>query len=154
MKRFKRLPFIVYKLVFYYSPVIAIDLIILDQYNNILLGKRMKKPAQGFYYVPGGRLRKLENIDFAILRILKIETNIENFIHYYFLHHYEQFFSSKIKRHYITLTHVVRIDPSKNNIRPDSQHDELKWFNLFQIEDSPMVHKNIIDYVHEYTKNK
>lgn len=41
-----------------YAPLVAIDLILEDKEKKIILGKRLNKPAQGYYFVPGGRIHK------------------------------------------------------------------------------------------------
>ena len=63
------------------GPLVAIDLCILSS-KGILLGKRNNAPARSFYFVPGGRIRKNEKIDYALTRILKEETNISNKLNY------------------------------------------------------------------------
>ncbi len=40
------------------TPLISIDLIIQNSQKKILLGKRINRPAQGYWFVPGGRVRK------------------------------------------------------------------------------------------------
>jgi colanic acid biosynthesis protein WcaH len=51
------------------TPLIAIDLIIKDEKNRILLGKRTNEPAKGMWFVPGGRIFKNESIEEAFKRI-------------------------------------------------------------------------------------
>ena len=55
------------------TPLIAIDLVVTDK-NRILVGKRKNKPAQGTYFVPGGRICKEEPFDFAFARISNDEA--------------------------------------------------------------------------------
>lgn len=47
------------------TPLVAIDLIVPNQNGGYLLGHRVNKPAQGFWFVPGGRIRKNERLDDA-----------------------------------------------------------------------------------------
>ena len=54
------------------TPLIAIDLCILHG-RKILLGKRLNPPAKDFYFVPGGRIFKLEKKENVIQRILMHE---------------------------------------------------------------------------------
>ena len=51
------------------TPLISIDLLVLDPQNNVLLGKRVNRPAQGFWFVPGGRVLKDESIEQAFIRL-------------------------------------------------------------------------------------
>ena len=56
------------------GPIVAIDLIIRDESDRVLLGFRTNEPAKGVYFVPGGRIWKDERISDAFERILKAET--------------------------------------------------------------------------------
>ena len=38
------------------TPLVAVDLIIENRNKEILLGKRVNRPAQGYWFVPGGRI--------------------------------------------------------------------------------------------------
>ncbi|HGU2589280.1 TPA: NUDIX domain-containing protein, partial [Escherichia coli] len=40
------------------TPLISIDLIVENEFGEILLGKRINRPAQGYWFVPGGRVLK------------------------------------------------------------------------------------------------
>jgi len=51
------------------TPLVSVDLIIENPNKEILLGKRNNRPAQGFWFVPGGRIDKNEEIAGAIKRI-------------------------------------------------------------------------------------
>jgi len=44
------------------SPLVSIDLIVYNDKNKVLLGKRANRPAKDYWFVPGGRIRKNEKI--------------------------------------------------------------------------------------------
>jgi colanic acid biosynthesis protein WcaH len=48
------LPIETFKTVIASTPLISIDLIVRNNQQQILLGKRLNKPAQGYWFVPGG----------------------------------------------------------------------------------------------------
>lgn len=50
------------------TPLVSIDLIVLDQAGDVLLGRRVNRPAQGMWFVPGGRIRKDETLADAFKR--------------------------------------------------------------------------------------
>ena len=54
------------------TPLVSVDLIIENRLKQILLGKRVNRPAQGYWFVPGGRILKNETIKDAIKRISTI----------------------------------------------------------------------------------
>jgi len=47
----------------------SIDLVVLDTQNRILVGERVNRPAQGYWFVPGGRVYKNEALMKAFERI-------------------------------------------------------------------------------------
>ena len=40
------------------TPLVSIDLVVRAPDKKILLGKRVNRPAQGYWFVPGGRILK------------------------------------------------------------------------------------------------
>jgi colanic acid biosynthesis protein WcaH len=42
------------------GPLISIDLVLLNQANQVLVGLRKNAPAKNFWFVPGGRVFKNE----------------------------------------------------------------------------------------------
>ncbi|WP_408344541.1 NUDIX domain-containing protein [Paraburkholderia sp. RL17-337-BIB-A] len=55
------------------TPLVAIDLIVPNENGSYLLGHRVNRPAQGFWFVPGGRIRKNERLDDAFRGIARDE---------------------------------------------------------------------------------
>jgi colanic acid biosynthesis protein WcaH len=55
------------------TPLVSIDLIVRDTQANILLGKRVNRPAKDFWFVPGGRVLKDETVEQAFIRLLEVE---------------------------------------------------------------------------------
>ena len=65
----------IFKTVVDSAPLISIDILIKKD-NKILLGKRINKPAQGYFFSIGGRINKNETIDNALARVALNELNI------------------------------------------------------------------------------
>lgn len=134
------------------TPLISIDLILEDGNGNTLLGKRNNRPAQGFWFVPGGRVRKNESLAEAFKRIshselgtaLKIEqaTPIGTFDHIY-----EDNFAGveNINTHYVALGYKINVD-EQFVVRLDEQHSETKWWPLNKLLDNEQVHVNTKRY--------
>ena len=66
----------IFKTVVDSAPLISIDILI-KKGNKILLGKRINKPAQGYFFSIGGRINKNESIDNAMARVALNELNID-----------------------------------------------------------------------------
>src|SRR5262252_7013922 len=59
------------------GPLVSIDLIICDPKNYVLVALRNNDPAKGFFFVPGGTIRKGETIKDAFTAILQEETGCQ-----------------------------------------------------------------------------
>ncbi len=65
-----------FKTVVEYTPLVSIDLVTMYQ-DKVLLGRRVNKPALGYYFTTGGIVRKNESFQEAQKRIAKDELGIE-----------------------------------------------------------------------------
>ena len=59
------------------TPLIAIDLIIRNPDQCVLVGLRTNEPAKGKWFVPGGVVRKYERLADAFARIVKTEVGLK-----------------------------------------------------------------------------
>ena len=59
------------------NPLVSIDLVVLNENNEELLGKRLNRPAEGFWFVSGGRILKNESLYYAFERITFNELGIK-----------------------------------------------------------------------------
>src|SRR5436189_369752 len=58
-------------------PRVGSALLVRDEANRILLGKRNKDPQRGSWVIPGGKIRAFESIGEAAARELREETGLE-----------------------------------------------------------------------------
>ncbi|OGB20926.1 MAG: hypothetical protein A3I66_20220 [Burkholderiales bacterium RIFCSPLOWO2_02_FULL_57_36] len=137
------------------TPLVAIDLIVQNELGQILLGQRRNRPAQNFWFVPGGRILKNERLADALSRISHTEIGI--FVSGgQLVGVYDHFFEDNvfgiqsIDTHYVSLVYQCRIE-SSTNLAPDEQNEELKWWNLESLLASPEVHANTKMY---FNRNK
>ncbi len=134
------------------TPLISIDLILEDNQGKILLGKRVNRPAQGYWFVPGGRIRKNESIAEAIGRISS--TELGNTISIYnmqllgaFDHIYSDNYlgENSVNTHYVVLAYKLKMQ-NDLEIASDSQHSEIKWWSQHSLLNDPGVHQNTKAY--------
>ena len=59
------------------TPLVSIDLVIRNPTGKVLLGKRINRPAKGYWFVPGGMIIKNETIGHALKRISKAEVGLD-----------------------------------------------------------------------------
>lgn len=136
------------------TPLISIDLIIKDIEGNILLGKRVNKPALLSWFVPGGRIFKNETINEAFNRITKDEIgkayniSIAKFKGVYQHFYDDNVFNDNFSTHYIVLGYEFVI---KEELFLDTiQHEKYKWFK----EDELLGSKEVYSYVKDYFKKE
>ena len=129
------------------APLISID-VLAKRNNKVLLGKRVNKPAQDYYFSIGGRIRKNETIDNAMTRIAQNELNIELQSKPKFIGGFEHFYNDSIyedvSTHYVNLAYEYEVEEVPN--LPTEQHDEYKWFTIDELLESKQVHKHVKDY--------
>ena len=141
-----------FKTIIKHTPLVSVDLIVKHK-GNVLLGKRVNKPAQGYWFTLGGRVLKNEPIENAILRIAKLELGIipENnpkFIGV-FEHLYDDSIFEHVSTHYVNLGYEIEVSGLED--LPRDQHNEYRWFGLEELIQSDEVHKYVKDY---FTKEK
>lgn len=129
------------------TPLISIDIIIRNG-DKVLLGKRTNKPAKGYFFSAGGRIKKNETIDIAIARIADNELNIKLEKQLEFVGIYEHFYKDSIyeniSTHYVNLAFFYELEQILDI--PLEQHSEFKWFTISELLDSKQVHGYTKDY--------
>ena len=78
MQNCSMLPHDVFASVVRHAPLVSIDLVVRNPRGEILVGLRRNRPAQGYWFVPGGRIGKGERIAEAFARITRAELGIEH----------------------------------------------------------------------------
>lgn len=59
------------------APLVSIDLVVRNQAGQVLPGLRNNRPARGYWFVPGGRIRKDERVVDALDRLVFGELGVE-----------------------------------------------------------------------------
>jgi GDP-mannose mannosyl hydrolase len=134
------------------APLVSIDLVIRNPQNQVLLGLRANEPARGFYFVPGGMIRKGEHLRDAFARILKDETNCAARLEdARLLGVYEHFYDANrfgeagYGTHYVALGYALRLADTAS-LRADSQHSEVGWWDEAALLASDAVHQHTKAY--------
>lgn len=140
------LPREVFRTVVELTPLGSIDLIVRDRSSRTLLGYRLNRPAQGFWFVPGGRVGKNETLRAAFARLCLAELGVEldfgrtRFVGV-FEHLYPDNFSgdSAFGTHYIVLAYSIEADPDELRL-PADQHNDYTWLTEQEIRQRDDVH--------------
>jgi colanic acid biosynthesis protein WcaH len=139
-------------------PLVSIDLFITrpgPDGDELLLGMRNNRPAQGWWFSPGGRIRKNEPLHAALHRIATGELNLATELlpraallgawdHFYA----DSAFSPAVSTHYVNLAYSLRIDDAEASMieapaGADHQHAAWQWIPLERARQSASVHENV-----------
>lgn len=133
------------------TPLVSIDLVLRSKIGEVLLGYRNNRPAQEFWFVPGGRIMKNETLDQAFSRIALDELGLslnrtDAIMLGVYEHIYEDsIFGSGIGTHYVVLAYEVSVTLDKSQL-PISQHSEYQWWSEGDLISAPEVHVNTKSY--------
>lgn len=132
------------------TPLISIDLIIENEKDEILLGKRLNAPAKSDWFVPGGRIFKDESLDKAFTRTTSSEIGLflkREEVDFYGI--YEHFYDNNVfndnfSTHYIVLAHKFKV--KEKEIVLNNQHEVYTWFSVSEILKNTEVNRHTKDY--------
>lgn len=138
-------------------PLVSVDLCLVCD-GKLLLGRRNNRPAQGWWFTPGGRIRKGESWDVALQRIAGEEIGLGSFTasqaslmgawdHFY----KDSAFSDEISTHYVNLPHYCLLQPDQIcDLRlpagETEQHSEWCWLPLETAANDSNVHAYVRVY--------
>jgi colanic acid biosynthesis protein WcaH len=140
-------------------PLVSIDLMVTRpgaDGRELLLGLRNNRPAQGWWFTPGGRIRKNESLATALRRIAGEETGLNPgclnraqllgaWDHFY----PDSAFDPAVSTHYVNLPHSLHLTEDESRaVQPPSgrglQHQAWMWI--------PVAQASIDERVHEYVR--
>lgn len=120
----------------------------------MLLGLRNNRPAQGFWFVPGGRVLKDERRADALARVAQRELGLSLAAHPpTFIGPYEHFYADcfagdlGVSTHYVVLGHRVDVPAGFEVQLGDDQHAALRWWPLADAAGDAAVHGYTRDYL-------
>ncbi len=141
------------------TPLVSIDLLVSNHEGKILLGQRLNRPAQGSWFVPGGRIYKNERLAQAFQRISKDElglcfTRDDSRL----LGVYEHFYDDSVfgdeedapSTHYVVLGHHIALDADTALMPPQTQHRRYRWWQPEEMQACDQVHSNSKTYLNAY----
>lgn len=136
------------------TPLISIDLIVENAEGEFLLGKRNNRPAQGYWFVPGGRVQKDETLERAFARLTEAELGVSlplsaGQFNGVWQHFYDDNFSeAAFSTHYIVLGFRLKVDSGALAL-PTAQHNDYRWLSKTALLATENVHANSRAYFHE-----
>ncbi len=148
----QRLDTELFRTVVAHTPLISIDLIVRNPQGQVLLGQRVNRPAQGYWFVPGGRVRKDERLAEAFNRLVQEELGLTScrmqdalflgpFEHFYT----DNFSGDDFSTHYVVLGYQLDIAELPVQL-PHEQHHAYRWFSVDELLNSSDVHLHTKQY--------
>ena len=141
------LPTELFKTVVDNAPLFAIDLVVVNESDEILVGKRLNAPAKDWWFVPGGRVFKNERLSVAFQRLSRGELGAQYSLEQahllgLFEHFYDNsVFDSTTSTHYINATHLLRVKTDELNLPTGEQHLNYRWVPLSDVESDTTIHR-------------
>ncbi|AOB30548.1 GDP-mannose mannosyl hydrolase [Bordetella sp. H567] len=129
-------------------PLVSIDLLVRDPRGRYLLGLRGNPPAQGRWFVPGGRIRKGEALAQALRRLADEELGmslppVRWRLRGVYEHFYDVNFAgeSGMSTHYVVLAYQVQLPSGPLAAAlPATQHLGYRWDTPEDAATDPDVH--------------
>ncbi|MGE6567063.1 GDP-mannose mannosyl hydrolase [Shewanella vesiculosa] len=144
------------------TPLVSIDLVVINHLGQALLGKRLNKPAKDFWFVPGGRIVKNELLADAFKRLTRDELGTEFSISQASLlgpydHFYDDcVFSADlvstdsdgdyVSTHYVAIAYVLKLTHELTDLPLNIQHAQYQWFDVDTLLAAEHVHVNSKNY--------
>ena len=137
-----------FKTVVEHAPLVSIDIIAMHD-DKVLLGKRINKPALGYFFTTGGIVRKNETLQNAMHRIIEAELGITTYDVPKFIgvfeHFYEDGVFDNVSTHYVNVAYMLELEQPLHDL-PKAQHSEYRWFDTETLLLSSQVHAYVKDY--------
>lgn len=145
------------------TPLVSIDLVVINHLGLALLGKRLNKPAKDFWFVPGGRIVKNESLADAFKRLTRDELGAEFSISQAALlgpydHFYDDcVFSSDsedngVSTHYVAIAYVLKLDHELTDLPLHIQHAQYQWLDVDSLLTAEHVHAHSKHYFIDINK--
>lgn len=138
------------------TPLVSIDLVVENATGEVFLGQRLNRPAQGFWFVPGGRIQKNESLDAAFSRLAFDELGLAfERREARLLDVYEHFYADSVfgeggsnpDTHYVVLGYYLRLPVGVMLAPPVEQHRRYRWWPMADMQTSSEVHENSRAYL-------
>lgn len=140
----------IFSMVIQNTPLVSIDLVVTNVDGQVLLGKRLNRPAKDYWFVPGGRILKNETLADGFKRLTRDELGQEFTIEQASLlgpfdHFYDDnVYGDHVSTHYVAIAFSLKIERQLENLPLAIQHGGYQWFYVPSLL--------VDDNVHTHTK--
>ena|SRR5579863_1735321 len=139
--------------------LVSLDLLLINERKEVLVGRRRHGPARNYIFVPGGRVMKGETLAAALRRVVKQETGLtvspsEVVLQGIYDHVYSDscFEDPAISTQYVVIACRCPVS-SGVSITPDQQHESLHFMSITELLKNPQVHSYTKSYFQKDAEN-
>jgi len=133
-----KIPSSLYEVIVDVLPIASVEAVILED-DKFLFLRRKNEPVKGQWWFPGGRIRKGETLQEALVREVKEETGL-TVTESKLVNVYSRIFD---KRHDITIAYITKCKPNK--ITLNNEHSEYNYYKKPPKNTHPYIMKVIED---------
>ena len=139
--------------------LVSLDLLVVNDRAEVLVGRCRNRPAKGFLFVPGGRIQKGESLAAALERISSAEIGVtlerqDARLYGIYDHFYadDAFGETGTGTQYVVIACLFGI-PSFVPQAHDDQHDELRMVPIEELVKHPEAHPYTRNYFSDDPSN-
>ena len=134
--------------------LVTVDVVLFtirDRKLHLLLIKRLAKPFENRYALPGGFVREDESLDAAAIRELREETGVGDV----YLEQLYTFGDPKRdpRGRVITVAYYALV-PHNQVLRAGTDASDAAWFPVTELSPLAFDHRKIAEYAHQRIRNK
>jgi len=137
-----KIPSSLYEVIVDVLPIASVEAVILEDEKFLFL-RRKNEPVKGQWWFPGGRIRKGETLQEALVREVKEETGL-TVTESKLVNVYSRIFD---KRHDITIAYITKCKPNK--ITLNNEHSEYKYTK----KPPKNIHPYLIEVINDLEKS-
>jgi 8-oxo-dGTP diphosphatase len=133
---------------------VTVDIVLFtirDRQLHLLLIRRLAKPCEGDYALPGGFVQKTESLDEAAARELREETGVENV-------YLEQLYTfgapERDPRGRVVTVAYYALVSNTQVLHAGTDAADAAWFPVAKLPALAFDHRQIVEYAHQRIRNK
>lgn len=141
-------------------PLVSLDWVLTNPAGQLLLGQRLNAPARGWWFTPGGRIRKNEALADALQRVAGDELGLATQVagawasRAHLMGAWDHFYPDSAlnpdaSTHYVNLPHWLALtwaEVAQLALPTGEQHSAWQWLPLADVAHNPLVHDHVRPY--------
>jgi 8-oxo-dGTP diphosphatase len=134
--------------------LVTVDIVLFtirDRQLHLLLIRRLARPYENRYALPGGFVREEESLDAAATRELREETGVEKV-------YLEQLYTfgepKRDPRGRVITVAYYALAPDTQVLRAGTDASDAAWFPIADLPALAFDHRKIVEYAHQRIRNK